>query len=148
MSKLFIILSSTWKFALTFPFAVYVSHMSFAETLLYTNIGGILGALFFTYLWGFLIKCWNIHLKPRLNYKRKESPVFTRKRRLFVKIKSKYGFPGIVILNPVILSIPISAFLISKYYGKNKLNLIWLIFGQFVWSLIYTYFYIHIRKSF
>lgn len=48
MKELVVILSSTWKFAATFPVAIYLFHMSFFETILYTNIGGLVGIIVFT----------------------------------------------------------------------------------------------------
>ncbi len=147
MKELVIILSCTWKFALTFPVAVYAMQMSFKETLIYTNLGGILGVLFFTFLSGIFIKGWNKYIRPGLEIGRRRRPVFTKRRRRFIQIKNKYGFIGIVILNPIVISIPISTFLVAKYYGKNKMNLVWLIAGQFGWSLIYTYFYVYIKQT-
>lgn len=145
MNKLVIILSCTWKFALTFPVAVYAMRMNFRETLLYTNLGGILGVLFFTYLARFLIQAWQKFIAPRFSFRKQTKPVFTRKNRRLIGLKNRYGFAGIVILNPVIISIPISTFLVAKFYKHQKYSILWLIAGQFAWSLIYTFFYIYIK---
>lgn len=48
MIELIIIVSGTWKFAATSPVAIYLFKMSFSETILYTNIGGIIGIAVFT----------------------------------------------------------------------------------------------------
>lgn len=62
-----------------------------------------------------------------------------------VKIRKRYGLYGIVVLSPVILSIPVGSFLMVKYYGTHKSNIIWLIAGQVFWSLVYTWFYTQIK---
>jgi hypothetical protein len=147
MNELTVILSCTWKFALTFPFAIFGMEMSFYETLLYTNIGGILGVIFFALLSSIIIKLVNrVKVKTNRAVKRNKRK-FTKKNKTIIKIKQKFGLPGIVILNPVILSIPVGTFLVTKYFGKKKINFIYLIIGQFGWSLIYTTFYMFINDS-
>ncbi len=141
MQELTIILCCTWKFAITFPLAIYVMKMSFAETLLFTNIGGFLGVIFFTLLSQILINIWDKYWPDRFKIKSRNNKIFTKKSRRFVSIKLKYGLPGIVILTPVILSIPVGAFLITKYYGNRLINYFWLITGLSGWSLVYTFFY-------
>lgn len=138
MRELTIIFFCTWKFAATFPVAIYVMKMSVAETLIYTNIGGIIGAFLFLGLSGFLIRTWE---KYRSRFYRKKKKIFTPANRRFIRIKRKYGLLGIVILSPVILSIPIGAFLAAKYYGVKPKVFALLIAGQILWSVIYTLFY-------
>jgi hypothetical protein len=141
MKELTIVFFSSWKFAATFPFAIYIMEMSFTETLIYTNIGGILGAVTFTFFSDYLIKMWDKYWPEKLKLKRKTKKIFTKSNRRYVRIKLKYGLTGLVILSPVILSIPIGSFLIVKYYGLRKTNIILMIAGQILWSFIYTLFY-------
>jgi len=147
LKEISIIFFSTWKFAATFPVAVYLVKMSFAETLVYTNIGGILGAVVFFYFSAFLIKMWNRYWPESLKIRKTAKKVFTKRNRRFVAIKMKFGLLGIVILSPVILSIPLGAFLTVKYYGTKIRNIIWLIAGQIFWSLVYTIFYTQIKSA-
>ncbi|HLN54939.1 MAG TPA: hypothetical protein VK207_03040 [Bacteroidales bacterium] len=142
MRELTIIFFCTWKFAATFPVAVFVMKMSVGETLLYTNLGGMLGVFIFLSFSGFLIKTWNGY---RSHFHKKKKLIFTPANRRFIKIKKKYGFWGIVILSPVILSIPVGAFLAAKYYGVRPRVFFWLIAGQIFWSVVYTIFYTHVR---
>jgi len=125
--------------------AVYLMKMSFAETLIYTNIGGILGVVVFFYFSAFLIKMWNRFWPENLKLHKPSKKIFTKRNRRFVGIKMKYGLFGIVILSPVILSIPLGSFLTAKYYGTKTRNILWLIAGQIFWSLIYTVFYTQIK---
>lgn len=145
MKELTIILFCTWKFAATFPIAIYVMGMSFTETIVYTNIGGILGTLISVYFSQFFINIWNNYWPEKLKFRRKTRKIFTKRNRRFVKIKSKYGLIGIVLLSPVILSIPIGSFLTVKYYGNRIKNIIFLIAGQLFWSFVYTIFYTQVK---
>jgi hypothetical protein len=145
MKELTIILFCTWKFAAMFPVAILAMKMSFFETIIYTNIGGALGAVIFTFFSGILIKTWNRYLPEIFKCQKKPKKVFTKRKRFLVKVKAKYGLAGIVILTPLLLSIPVGSFLIAKYYGRKKINIAWLISGQVVWSFIYTYLYIQVK---
>ena len=145
MREISIIFLSSWKFAATFPVAVYLMKMSFAETLIYTNTGGIIGAIVFFYFSAFLIRLWNRIWPESLRFHRKKRRIFTKSNRQFVSVKMKYGLFGIVLLSPVILSIPLGSFLTVKYYGIKTRNILWLIAGQIFWSLIYTIFLTQVK---
>lgn len=141
MNEIIIILSSTWKFAATFPVALYICHMSAIETLIYTNIGGLLGIVFFTWISKGIILLLDKYWPARERFKVKDKKVFTRRNKRLVVLKNKYGLPGIVILTPILLSIPIGVFLNTKYYGYNKMSYLYIFMSQLVWSLIYTFAY-------
>ena len=145
MKGLTIIFFSTWKFAATFPIAIYAMRMTFTQTLIYTNIGGIIGTIVFVYFSDFLIKIWTHYWPEKLKLHRKTKKIFTGRNRRYVKIKRKYGFYGIAILSPVILSIPLGSFLAVKYYGIKLKNILILITGQVIWSFIYTIFYTQVK---
>ena len=142
MKNLTVIFFSSWKFAATFPFAVLVLKMSFLETIIYTNIGAILGILVFALASKGIIKLVD-YIKTKMDREGKKKPkkIFTKRNRRIIVIKRKYGLPGIVILTPVLLSIPIGTFLVTKYYGDNKKSYVYLMFGHVVWSVVYTFIY-------
>ena len=142
MEGLTVIFFSSWKFAATFPVAVLVMKMSFLETIIYTNIGAILGIIVFTFASKVIIKLIDyIKTKTVKEKKKKPKKKFTKRNRRIIVIKSKYGLPGIVFLTPVLLSIPIGTFLITKYYGDDKKSYLYLVLGHFLWSLVYTFIY-------
>jgi hypothetical protein len=145
MKEITIIFFCTFKFAATFPVAIYVAKMTPLETLLYTNTGGILGTFVFMYLSRFLIRMWNKYGPQSLKGNKKKRRVFTGRNRRIVSIKMKYGLWGIVILNPVLLSIPLGSFLMVKYYGLKMKNMLWLLSGQVVWSVIFVLFYDYVK---
>jgi hypothetical protein len=147
MDKLTVIFFSSWKFAATFPVAVFALKMSFYDTLLYTNIGAILGIIVFSFLSEGLIKLVNFFLK-KIGDVRKPKKVFSKFNRRLVYIKSKFGLPGIVVLTPILLSIPVGAFLVTKYYHHHKRNYLYLVAGHFVWSLAYIFIYSQVLSVF
>lgn len=138
MKALLIILSATWKFAATFPVAIYIFEMTFIETILYTNIGGLIGVIVSLFFSKGLIYLWNTLRNEKPEHRNKSKRKFTKYNRRLVLIKSKYGMPGIAILTPVVLSIPIGTFLTTKYYRHKKQGYLLLILSQVAWSFIYT----------
>jgi hypothetical protein len=119
---------------------------SFAETILWTNVGGVIGIYFFAFLSEKLIGWWK-GLFRRSNRKKTEDgqrgkKIFTRKNRRIVRIKQKYGLFGIAISTPFLLSIPVGVFLVVRYYRTSKTKFLYLIGSNVIWSVIYTVFYI------
>lgn len=145
MEELIVIVSCTWKFAATFPVAVYLFKMTFFETILYTNIGGVIGIIIFAFLSKGLLGIIDFLWPKKSDDSRKSKKTFIRKNRLLISLKNKYGLPGIVILSPVLLSIPVGVFLVTKYFGHRKINYLYLFAGQFLWSVIYTIIYFKIK---
>jgi hypothetical protein len=145
MKEVTIIFFSSFKFAATFPLAIYIVKMSPVETLVYTNAGGIIGTFVFMYLSEFFIRMWNKYWPQRLKRNKKKNKKFTARNRRIVNIKVKYGMWGIMILSPLLLSIPVGSFLMVKYYGLKLRNMLWLLVGQVAWSLVYVLFFYYIR---
>ena len=138
------ILSSAVKFAMTFPLAVMQFRFSFHETILWTNVGGILGIYFFAFLSEKLIAWWTRTFRkkrPAFGYRNPEKKIFTRKNRRIIRIKQRYGLFGIAITTPFLLSIPVGTFLVVRYYRTRKIKFTYLIVSNMVWSVIYTVFY-------
>ena len=139
------ILSSSVKFAMTFPLAIMQFNFSFAETILWTNLGGILGIYFFAFLSDKLISWWNrTFRRPSADHNNQagsEKKIFTRRNRRIVRIKQQYGLIGIAVSTPFLLSIPVGAFLMVRYYRASRKSFIYLILSNIAWSMIYTGFY-------
>ena len=139
------ILFSSFKFAATFPLVIIQFNFSFVETILWTNIGGIIGIYFFAFLAEKILVWWkrafrrsNRHI---LEDEQQEKKIFTRKNRRIVRIKQKYGLIGIALITPFLLSIPVGVFLVVRYYNTNRKKFICLIASNLIWSVIYTSFY-------
>ncbi len=139
------ILSSSVKFAMTFPLAVLQFNFNFAETVLWTNVGGILGIYFFTYLSDKIIEWWKRTFRKKRKKRQqreKRKKIFTKKNRRIVRIKQSYGLIGIALITPFLLSIPVGTFLMVRYYPRSKFKIAALIASNIIWSVIYTLFYI------
>lgn len=148
MTKIIItILLAAVKYAVTFPLVIYEFKFSFFETILWMNAGGILGVIFFGFLFKGLIRLWKRLFKIKVRnikeeYKKKKNKkVFTKRNRRIVTIKQRYGLAGIVATTPVLLSIPIGVFLVVRYYKLTKVTFLYLAISIFIWSLIFTSFY-------
>jgi len=115
-------LLSAIKFFLAIPYS-YAIGLSYYETLISTCTGGIIGFYFFYYLSGVILNFLvRKGILKRPGKKRKANKkIFSKKNKLIVKTKLSYGLIGLVILTPIILSIPIGAFILRKYYKNNKL---------------------------
>jgi hypothetical protein len=149
MKEATVIFFGSWKFAATFPMAIFGMNMTAAETILYTNLGGIIGVFLFARFWDVIIQIWNRIFRKNRGAQSKQNQssgkkVFTKRNRRIVNLKSKYGLTGIIVLNPILLSIPVASFLVAKYYGNKTKNLLYLVAGQVAWSLLYTIFYFQV----
>lgn len=149
LKEISVIIFSSFKFAMTFPLAILEYKMGVLKTIMWTNIGGLLGILVFAFLSEQLIYFWRNYL-PNLfrNGSGKSVPevlpnrkIFTRRSRRIVRIKSKYGLIGIALATPVLLSIPIGAFLIVRYFDNKPNKLIYLAVANLIWSILYAFFY-------
>ena len=119
---------------------IYASIIGFEiyETMVVMIAGGISSFLVFYYLSHFVIISTKIikpiaksvtpnHIKDgfrawqqKRSLRKKPKKKFTKRNRLIVKIRRDYGMWTIIFLTPVMLSIPVGAFLLRKYYEDNK----------------------------
>jgi hypothetical protein len=151
-----VFLLATVKYVFTFPFALLIG-LNFVQTLIAVTLGGIAGFFFFYYLSGYAIKEW-YHIKNRI---RRHTPriilfkfrqlrawrkkvtgerVFSKRNRLIVSFRARFGLLGIVALSPVILSIPIGAFLLNKYYSKHKMAKPFMVLSILSWTAVFVAF--------
>jgi hypothetical protein len=146
MDILVTVLLASVKFAMTFPLAIMEFHFGFFETILWINVGGLLGVYFFAYLSEGL----NRWIQRTIIRRRKSNPltikirkkkIFTKRNRRIIRIKNRYGLPGIIITTPFLLSIPLGVFIVTRYYRLKKARYIYLVCSNIAWSILYTSFY-------
>ncbi|HYQ58243.1 MAG TPA: hypothetical protein VEP89_12960 [Draconibacterium sp.] len=147
---LHIILLASVKYIVTLPYAMIIG-LDYTEALLAVLTGGIGGFLFFYYiskpLNRGLIRVWPCicHSIPKTfkerykkwctkRTKKNTKRIFNRKNRFISRMKSSYGFWGIIIATPVILTIPIGAFLANKYYAKRRHTVWYMILSIIGWA--------------
>ena len=126
----FLIGFSGVKFAMAFPYAFALS-LTFYEVFFYTSFGGVLGVIFFSNFSEFIIGAW-AKLFPRKKKKR----VITKKNRMVVKTWKRFGLPGIALLTPILLSIPIGTFIVVRYNEPKKRIYLFMTAAVVFWSLI------------
>lgn len=122
---------------------------NYFQTVIFTTAGGILGILFFYFLSKWIIRQYNKfcpvvfsyftgekveQAKKILNCEQPPKKKFTRKNKIIINIRRKYGFFGIILLTPVLLSIPLGAFLAQKYYSKKANVLVYMSISVVLWS--------------
>lgn len=127
----------TVKFAIAFPIAIHTLDLNFAESLLFGFASGSLGNLAFIYA-GDLINNLIDKLIRKIRGKRPPKPkkIFTKRVRRFVKIKNRFGLPGLALLTPVVISIPIGNFLATRFFHNKKVILLYMEAAVLVWTLI------------
>lgn len=149
---LHIVLLASVKYIVTLPYAMIIG-LDYKYALLAVLSGGIGGFLFFFYiskplnrglilLWPYLCKGIPDSLKGRYHNwcisrtKKKKKRVFTRKNRFISRLKSNFGFWGIIIATPVILTIPFGAFLANKYYAHRRHIVLYMILSIIGWAAV------------
>lgn len=149
---LHVILLASVKYFFTLPYAMLIG-LEYKQAIIAVLIGGIGGFLFFYYLSkpvirGFDFMCPYLYrLIPPVfstRYKsfcerqkaRKPLKIFSRKSRIIGKIRTTYGFWGIVFATPFILTIPVGAFLASKYYSRRKHIVLYMILSIVGWGVV------------
>jgi len=146
------------KYFSTIPYAFLIG-LKFEVALPAILIGGMGGFLFFYYLfkpisgWFALLKPLAIKIIPlsfrmrhssfcKLWLDPKKKTLFTRRNRRIVKIKLSYGMWGIIIATPVLLSIPVGAFLTRHYYSKNRKIVFYMMASIVGWGIVFSSFFL------
>ena len=71
----------------------------------------------------------------RQRAKRINARKFTTRNKIIVKMRKRYGMWGLVILSPIILSIPVGALLGNKYFRHNHHFIPYMILSIVVWGI-------------
>ncbi|OFX57839.1 MAG: hypothetical protein A2046_09125 [Bacteroidetes bacterium GWA2_30_7] len=141
---LIVFLLSSVKFALSFPLAIYEYKFSYIETLILTTSGGIFGSFIFAYLTKYIVIIWRYFLDitklNNINYFNRNKNIprkkMTRRNKLIVIVRTKYGLIGLALITPILLSIPIGTFISLRYYPNYKKTLLYLIISIVMWANI------------
>lgn len=150
---LHVVLLASIKYFVTLPYAMMIG-LDYLPAVIAVLAGGIGGFILFYYLSrpiirffiqnrvcicnlfpSFVKRRYSLYCERRKQLRKK---IFTRKNRFIVKLKTQYGFWGIIITTPVILTIPVGAFLASKYYSNRKLLIPYMILSIVGWTALLT----------
>ncbi|MFT4752873.1 MAG: hypothetical protein ACI85Q_000409 [Salibacteraceae bacterium] len=97
------------------PGIMLASGMGIIETIFITYFGAVIGAIVFYYFGVTIFKWWD----GVMGTENKSKHIFSRKSRVMVKVKTQYGIIGVAAMAPII-SIPISALIVAKFFPDNK----------------------------
>jgi len=149
---LHVTLLASVKYIFTLPYAMIIG-LEYKQAIVAVLIGGIGGFLFFYYLSKPLIRSidymwpYFCQIIPRVFRKRYKkycekrkfstaTKLFSKKSRFIGKIRSTYGLWGIIIATPFLLTIPVGAFLASKYYSHRKHIVLYMILSIVGWAAV------------
>jgi len=155
LKLLIVFVLSSVKFLLAPPLSFGLG-LNYLQTLASTSAGGIMGVILFFYFSRLLINLYDKHVRKYVHvivhriasriqlqhYAVKLFPPtrkkknFTYANRLIVKIKRKYGFFGLILLTPVLFSIPLGSFLVARLYPKRRNSVLYLAASVILWSLL------------
>lgn len=156
ITSVFLVASIKYFWATPYSFGM---KLNIWETLFFMEAGGILGFLFFYYSFGFLFRklklLWPVVYKftpvlfkvrfemwvQRQRDKRVTAKKFTKRNKIIVKMRKRYGMWGLLILSPIILSIPVGALLGNKYFKHNHHFIPYMILSIMVWGIVSVSFF-------
>lgn len=149
IKQLSILLISAVKFLLAMP-ASYLLGYSYIHTFLNILGGGLIGVLFFYFAGKAVLHFFRAHFplilrafyqitglgRPNKRAVRASVNYSSRRNRRIIQIRNRFGYPGLIILTPVLFSIPVGTFLGVKYFSGRKNLLLMLSLSVFAWSAL------------
>lgn len=149
-----IVLLASLKYFLTIPYALLIG-LEYKYAVFAIVLGGILGFFFFYFLSTKIIRLFRkirkrtcemtpLWAKKKFGFvcdylnQPRDKIIFSRKNRFIVRIKQNYGIWGIVITTPVLLSIPLGAFLANYYYPGNKKLIYYMMISIILWGALFS----------
>lgn len=113
---------------------------SIPSTVVMTSVGGCLGVFVFFKSSGWFME--RSERSRRLKALRRDQEgrpparVFNRRNRTIVRVKRSQGLPGLALITPAIISIPIGTIIAAKYFRHHPRALPWLFGSVVLWSLL------------
>lgn len=133
------ILLSTIKPVSTPIGLIILDTYSVGEIAFVCSLGCVIGTVSF-YLVGSLI--FN-----KLNKYRKRTSINYKKNRRFLKIRDRFGLIGMS-LSIGLISVPLGAFIVAKYYPKDKRAIPYLVLSSVLWVYSVSYLGFYFRSLF
>ena len=89
---------------------------SYLSTVFVSSLGGVFGVFLFYNLGTRIVSFFPNFFKPI----KKTKKIFTRKNKFFANVIRNYGLFGLSIFSPVLISIPVGAFLAARFFDNQK----------------------------
>ena len=135
---------STFKYAMTIPPIVF--YFNYTDSLLISLSGGLFGILFFRFVWKWILQFWKNYI-IRKDWVEPRPVKINKRKRYIVNMKNKYGYWGVIILTPILLSIPLGVFLLERYFRFHKYKFITLSISLIIWGSIIVSFFHFIQSN-
>ncbi|MEO1433952.1 MAG: hypothetical protein AAFV80_00330, partial [Bacteroidota bacterium] len=119
---------------------------NYIQVALLTAAGAVLGVLFYLFLSKYVFRIFQ-YIKPEKKVKDGKR-IFSKKNRMIVKIKRKWGLYGIAFLTPPLLSIPIGTTIAISIYKDKKRVFFFMLFAILFWSFLGAWVGIPIKNLF
>lgn len=111
---------------------------SFFKAVVITSLGGFSGILIFVAVSDFLLKKYKArkhkkehdHPSPKKNKK-----IFSKKNRMIIHVKQRFGLIGIATLTPLLFSIPLGCFLATRYFKDKQRVILYMFVSILFWSV-------------
>jgi hypothetical protein len=104
----------------------------------FSTIAGSCGVVSFLFFERGLMNFWTA-VKHKLPLKSKPAAPkrrFTKRNRMLVKIINSYGLPGIALITPTIISIPVGTILAGRLFHNHKRVFLYLAASVALWSAL------------
>jgi uncharacterized membrane protein len=108
---------------------------SFFEAVTVTSLGGFTGVTIFVLLSEKIVARLVKRREQRMREGKPHGKRFTRKNKMIVRVKIRFGLLGIAFLTPLLLSIPIGCFLAVRYFKHKQTILIYMYVSIIFWSV-------------
>jgi hypothetical protein len=129
------------------PTVILIYGSNYVMALLSSCIGAVLGTVVFTYLSAGILKWWS-RLKERWFPSKTPKKKFTSGNRRVIRIKRRFGLVGIAVITPVILSIPIGAFLAERFFKDKKKVILYLSVSGVIWCFVFYFAFLFFYDTF
>mgnify|MGYP001309673865 CR=1 FL=1 len=129
---LYVVAISTYKFLFAGPAAV-ASGFNYWETSLSLALGGIIGFFVFYFFSAEIILLFNRIVSKK---RRTVNGEWMKRYRRQIKLR-KYGIPLLMVFGPSILSIPLTAFIVRRWFRKTKYIIVYFCISVVSWAFIF-----------
>lgn len=129
------------------PMVIAIYGSNYFMALLSSCIGAILGTVVFTYVSAGILNWWG-KLKERWFPSKKPKKNFSRSNRRIINIKRRFGLVGIAVITPVLLSIPIGAFLAERFFKDKKKVILYLSVSGVIWCFVFYFAFLFFYDTF
>lgn len=106
------------------------------ETFTATFVGSAFGSVLFVY-GGNRVFAWLRHRSQ--THRKAPTAGKIKKIRRFIWLRNRYGLPGLALLTPSVLSIPLGCLLAIRFYHHPNVVLKWMIPACLGWSLLVSF---------